>query len=322
MPTDLSIQLGSLQLRSPIIVGSSPLTLDEIQRIALVSNGVGAMVLPSFPTRSDGEPECSVTGDFDNYLRQIEKVSTQNPIPVFASFAGMAEPDCTDWPKRAESAGAAAIEISLHHHVTNETDPRRIEDSIVRLAETISHQIEVPLFLKLTPNFTSISELARRLNSHVQGLIMFGRSPVIDMELDSLQLSMRWGLTPPGSIVQTIEPLMRTRNEYPKMPLIACGGISTSMDLIKALICGASGAMVTSEIYRSGAAVICQLREGLARYMSDHGVGSISELHSLCPPLTEFRPQIETAVDFSEATSTDPATGSKVPGDRFGHPIV
>ena len=71
MTTDLSIQLGSLQLRSPIIVGSSPLTLDEIQRISLVSNGVGAMVLSSVAKEEEAA-----------YCRRQNNNFTENRQPI------------------------------------------------------------------------------------------------------------------------------------------------------------------------------------------------------------------------------------------------
>ncbi len=325
MSIDLSVQLGQLKLRSPIIIGSCPLNIDELQRISMISNGAGAIVLPSFIIEKNSKTESDIAKDFGDYLQQIEMVSSQSSIPVFASFHGTADEQWRDLPAQAAQAGAAAIEISLRNCHSDETSPRKIEDAIVKQIEEIDKQFEIPLFVKLTPNFTSISDLARRLRPFVEGLIMFGRAPVVDIELDSLRLSTQWGLTPAGSIVRSIEPLMRTRHEYPQMPLIACGGIGSSVDLIKALMCGAQGAMVTSALYRNGVSVIGLLKEGLKKYMSDHGVQTISQLHSLCPPIEEIQQQIESSIFESPVRRQEIAsTGDQQhpsTGDRFGHPV-
>lgn len=47
MTLDLSTNFGGLKLRSPIIVGSCPLTANTQNRIAMESAGAGAVVLPS-----------------------------------------------------------------------------------------------------------------------------------------------------------------------------------------------------------------------------------------------------------------------------------
>lgn len=47
MTIDLTTQFGNLNLKSPIVVGACPMTAHELTRIALMSSGAGAIVLPS-----------------------------------------------------------------------------------------------------------------------------------------------------------------------------------------------------------------------------------------------------------------------------------
>ena len=168
MSIDLTTQLGSLKLQSPIIVGSCPMTADEMQRIAMISNGAGALVLPSIGM---WEPN----GNMEKYVSQLHQVCENTSIPVFASMrVSVSSFNWFDLPEKFETAGAAAIEISLQHCPSTETNPRAIEDSLVDLIQKANRATSLPLFVKLTPNFTSISHLACRLKDNVQGLVMFG----------------------------------------------------------------------------------------------------------------------------------------------------
>lgn len=327
MDVDLKTKLGSLELRSPIIVGSCPITANDLQRISIVNSGAGAIVLPSiFAESKHAEPPHS-SGNFqsiEEHLQLVEHVAKLETIPVIASLNGNLRDKWEKLPSRLESAGAAAIELSLRLSGSTNKDPRDIEDQIVALTSSVSETIQVPLFLKLTRNVTNISHFAKRLSPHVQGLVLFGRSPVIDIELDSLKLSTSWGLTHSGSVVQSLESIMRTQEEFPQMPLAACGGIGTSGDLIKALIAGADAAMVTSALYRNGAGVIGTLKDGLAKFMSDHGVYTIPDLRSLCPRLSNVQSAIDTS-DYQSTVSHNIQTNSgslddQIQCDRFGHP--
>lgn len=321
MNIDLTTTIGNLKLRSPVIVGSCPMTTDEMQRISMISNGVGGIVLPSYQVCQGSSP--------DDYLEQIESITSQDGIPAFASVRTSIENK--DWyplVKRLESAGAAAIEISLLG-IDSSCDPKTSEDEIVDVAKHASSSVNIPLLLKLTPQFTNVTHLAERLQPYIQGLIMFGRAPVIDIELDSLSLSKRWGLTQSGGVINTLEPMMRARASQPNMPLIACGGIGTSEDLIKAIVAGANAVMVTSAIYRNGIASLGTMKNGLTKFMSDRGLENLEQLQSLCPSLPELGVD-QAPVDFSGNPSDLPAMNqpeanqqnpNQIKCDRYGHPV-
>jgi len=279
MSFDLTTQFGSLELKSPIIVGSCPMTAQELQRIAMVSNGAGAIAMPSLFEEHFSNTAARPEQNLDDYLRLVEQASQQLSIPVIASISGGSSTPWENVVAKIESAGAHAIEFSFRQSNPRVyRGPREIEDSIVESAKRINDLVSIPLIVKLTRNYTSIGDLGRQLNNYVQGLVLFGRAPVIDIELDSLKLSSSWGLTQPGSIVQSLESIMGVRANCPELPLAACGGIDTSIDLIKALLAGANAAMITSSIYRNGASAIGSMIEGLKCYMERHEMNSMAEL--------------------------------------------
>lgn len=316
MPVDLTTKLGTLELKSPIIVGSCPMTTDENLRIAMSDNRVGAIVLPSVAPASLAADE--------EYFQKVQRASASG-IPVFASLRVPITDDGSmfKFASKLESSGVSAIEISVQRTgICKNTDPRSIEDDLVGLIQKADECIDIPLFVKLTSNFTSISHLAKRLKPSAQGLIMFGKSPVVDIELDNIQLSNKWGLTQPGSVATSIESLMRTRIEYPNMSLIACGGIGSSTDMIKALMAGANAVMVTSAIYREGIAILGSMNEGLLKYMSDRGLENLPQLQALCPQFSEQDcPAAPEEGGIRRAdVGTDSPIENQIRCDRYGHP--
>ena len=124
--------------------------------------------------------------------------------------------------------------------------PREAEDAVVNLVSMIDKAITVPLFLKLGRDYTSLGHLAHRLLSGVDGLVLYGRSPDIDVCLDTVDLTSEWGLTEAGAISHSLGSITRIHCYCPAMPIAASGGIGSPSDVIKAILAGADVAMVTS----------------------------------------------------------------------------
>lgn len=346
MSIDLSTTYGRLKLTSPVIVGACPMTGDEQTRTALESAGAGAIVLPSLfqeqvilwnerngvaltdndqrvAKRSKRTHVDAFCEDADTYLSIVNRASVLSSIPIIASLNGECGGNWLDFAGELQEAGAAAIELNVHAAPPREfAGPRDVEDTIVDLVATIEKSITVPLFLKLGHDFTSLSHLAHRLLSGAEGLVLFGRSPDVDICLDTLQLKTDWQLTPSGSIANTLSSIMKIHSFCPAMPLAACGGIGSSNDVIKILLAGADVAMVTSAIYREGPTVVQKLIGGLSGFMDSHHWMTIQDLHNHRP--LEFNTEQER-LDYVKALSSRPGPGAlhgATPthtGDRWGH---
>ncbi len=326
MEIDLSTKLGNINLRSPIIVGSCPMTAFELQRIAMVSNGAGAIVLPSLleeQTASAMPSDQNCTTNVDSYLRLVEIAKKQTSIPVFASLSGSCSKAWGSIAKQIESAGADAIELSVRQPNPEQFfDSVAIENAILECAESIDASVAIPLLGKLTRSYTSVGHLAQQIQRCVQGLTLFGRARAVDIELDSLKMTSKWEMTEPGSIVQSLETIMRVRSLCPNLSIAASGGIWNSADLIKALLSGANAVMVTSAIYRDGATVIGSLIEGLIHYMELHDMNSLPELANQAPAIEDV---VYSDSEESEAITVSAShTGSQhdhlIECDRWGHP--
>lgn len=347
MSLDLTTNYGGLILPSPLVVGACPLTAQDPMRVAMATAGAGAIVLPSLfqeellrrnrragRLQSDGEtrqvdlaaydPFETRFTDAESYLRLVRHACSQSPIPIIASLNGAMVRPWIDFAAELQSAGASAIELSLHRNPPEHYESARaIEETIIDAVGQLSGAISVPLFVKLGHEFTSMGHLATQLLSGAQGLVLFGRTPQTDITLDDMEVKSQWRLTPPGSIVGALDLIMRVHAHCPAMPLAASGGISSPSDLIKTLLAGADVAMVTSAIYRESPDVIRTYLDGLRVFLSRHRIQSIAELRRQRPiefSSDEQRRAYKAALTTKLTAEQTQIAAASIRGDRFGHP--
>ncbi len=346
MSLDVRTNFGGLVLRSPIIVGACPLTASFQNRLALESAGAGAIVLPSLfeehlvawkrdngaeldrreqqrLSRIDGPSRAGLLADVDRYLETFAGARAGSDVPLLASLSG----DCaSDWGHLTDllqQAGAEAIEMNLHHRSrAGEYEPGDAEEAVVNLVKTLAGTLDIPLFLKLHREYTSVSYLARRLSSGVQGLVLYGRDPEIDISLHSFRLESAGRRYRPSSLSPVLRELLRVYGHCPAMPLTGCGGISTPEDVIKVLLAGADAAAVVSAIYREGPEVIANMVAGLRQFLNSHGLSSLEQLRARRP--LEFCSDRERVLEFDNRTSefasrNQPHDRLTVKADRWGH---
>jgi dihydroorotate dehydrogenase (fumarate) len=322
------------------------MTAEEMTRVAIESSGAGAIVLPSLfeeqvilwrektgHTLTDRErqllerskrvPMESSYGNAEAYLSMVNRASVHASIPIIASLNGESSGNWLDFAGELQEAGADAIELNVHHPPPREyAGPREAEDAVVDLVSTIDQAITIPLFLKLGRDYTSLSHLAHHLLSGVHGLVLYGRSPNVDICMDSFELKIEWALTDAGAISQSLASIMRIHCYCPAMPLAASGGIGSPSDVIRAILAGADVAMVTSALYREGPDVIRTFSDGLIAFMERHRMQSIADLQDKRPldfDSEQDRLNYISALS-SRLQSRDTSSGNHaIRGDRWGH---
>ncbi len=347
MSLDLRTNFGGLVLHSPIVVSACPLMAQDQMRLAVQTAGAGAIILPSLfeeqvllAHQRDGfclsadeqrlmqhvksmeiEPHCTSA---QQYLAMVNRASTQMSIPVIASLNGFATSSWIDFAGELEGAGADAVELCLQVSRDDFVQcPRNFEDAIVQTIQRTKRSITVPLFVKLQRQFTSLPNLAQRLLSGADGIVLFATPPRIDICLDRLTLKQRWNLSPGGSIIDSLETIMRVHRACPAMPIAACGGIADSIDLLRALLAGADVGMVASSVYRAGADSIRSMIDGLIVFMEKHGWQSTAEIYQRRPVLGDEDASRQGYLKSMSQPEFDQLAGGPeqllVRGDGYGH---
>ena len=126
----------------------------------------------------------------DAYLEQLRRIKARVSIPVIASIKGTNTEGWLNYARLLQRAGADAIELNFYHLAT---DPLDDAASVVGVPPRYRRGAEgsqspLPLAVKLSPFYSSLPNLAGRLDSiGAQGLVLFNRFYQGDIEPDELE---------------------------------------------------------------------------------------------------------------------------------------
>jgi dihydroorotate dehydrogenase (fumarate) len=295
-----------LELPSPLVASASPLsnTIAGIKQLA--DSGVGAIVLYSLfeeqlrrqaeqdaaradaGTESFAEslsyfPEVTGTnGGLHGYLSLLERAVAAVDIPVIASLNGATAGGWTDYAAALEQAGAAAIELNIYHPLGNPLLPGRdVEQRYIDILMSVKAVVSVPVAVKLHPYFSSMAEMARRLDTAgADGLVLFNRflQPDIDPETLTVTTGFCLSSTAEARLPRAWIALLAGRV---RASLAATTGVDSAADVARYLLAGADVVMSASALIRHGPAHARALLDGLSRWMERKGFAQLADVRGL-----------------------------------------
>jgi len=300
---DLSTTYLGLQLRSPLVASSGPLTARIDSLRALEQAGVAAVVLPSLfeeqiehediqaarlgDLGSDSNPEATSyfpdLADYesvvDRYLRHVEEAKKALSIPVVASLNGETAGGWVRYARQLELAGADAIELNLYGIAADlDVTGREVEEDQVELVALIKASLSIPLAVKIGPHYSALGNQATRIiDAGADGLVLFNRfyQPDIDpktrkvaptLELSSsseLRLPLRWTAILSGRV---------------EASLAVTTGVHTGADVARCLLAGADVAMMTSALLVNGPGHVAAVERELVEWAAESGFESVTQL--------------------------------------------
>lgn len=300
---DLTTKYLGLTLKNPFVAASSPLT-DKLDKVkAMEEAGVAAIVLPSLfeeqiineswklhndltrGTESFAEALSYLpdTGRYsigpEKYLEKLSKTKQTVNIPVFGSLNGISTGGWIEYAKNIEDAGADGLEINLYDIVTDpETTSAQLENAHIELVRDICDKVKIPVAVKLSPFYTSLPNFTLRLSkAGVTGLVLFNRFYQPDFDLDELKVVPNLVLSNSNEMRL---PLRWIAILYRRIPVDfgLTSGVHTAMDLIKAIMAGASVTMVTSELLLHGVDRISEILADVQTWMEENEYESVTQM--------------------------------------------
>jgi len=300
---DLSVPYMGLALKNPLVASSSPLTEspDSIRRME--DMGIAAVVLPSlfeeqltiesaaldedlwrgaeeFAEATTYLPDLSRynTGP-DGYLELVRRAKHAVAIPVIASLNGVTPSGWVRYAKHIEQAGADAIELNLY---TLETDPLRsgeeIEGSYCDLVGQVKTSVRIPVAVKLSPNFSSIANMAKRLDrSGADALVLFNRFYQPEFDIEALEVVPALHLSQPHELLPRLH-WTAILHGHVKASLAVTGGVHSAVDVLKCMMAGANVAMMTSALLENGVRFAHRVLGDMDRWMEEHEYSSVKQM--------------------------------------------
>ncbi|WP_321393682.1 dihydroorotate dehydrogenase-like protein [uncultured Desulfuromusa sp.] len=316
---NLSTKFMGLNLKTPIIAGSSGLSssVDGIKK--LEEGGAGAIVLKSifeeeiFHELNDmmkDVPETSrymerfdyhdlvIKGEnLAKYTTLIREAKKAVAVPIVASVNCSFSYEWVDHAKRLESAGADALELNMFFMPTDQKrSAEEVERAYFNVVEKIVKEVSIPIALKISHYFTCLGQTIQKLSKQgISGLVLFNRFYSPDFDIEELKVTQTNVFSSPGDLAMSLRWIAMMSQKV-DCDLAASTGIHDGEAVIKQLLAGAQAVQVVSALYKNGPTCIQTMLDKLEDWMIRH--------------------EYETLEDFrgkmSQDKSTDPAIYERV----------
>jgi dihydroorotate dehydrogenase (fumarate) len=300
---DLSTTYLGLKLKNPLVASASPLCEDLANIRRMEDAGASAVVLQSlFEEQLELEsdnldrflieasersaesvthfPELSsrVRGP-DEYLEHVRACKKAVRIPVIGSLNGSTKGGWLSYARQIQQAGADALELNIYSiPVDPDVTGEQVERSYIEITQAIKAEVHIPVAVKLCPYFSSMANMARRLDgAGANGLVLFNRFYQPDYDLEALEVVPNLILSSSHELLLRLHWIAVLYGSV-KADLALTGGIHTATDVVKAMMAGAKVAMMTSALLKRGINYLDTLATELLIWMSEHEYDSVKQM--------------------------------------------
>ncbi len=181
-----------------------------------------------------------------------------------------------------EAAPVDAYEINIScpnvdaGGMTIGTDPKSVEE-VVSLCRKATKR---PLIVKLTPNVTDITEIAKAAESGGADSLSLINT-LLGMAIDPIRRRPQLarivgGLSGPAVKPVALRMVWQVHNAVP-LPILGMGGISSGLDAIEFMLAGATAVAVGTANFVSPTATI-EVIDGIIDYCENYGVKDVNDL--------------------------------------------
>lgn len=300
---DLSVEYLGLKLKNPIIVSSSTLVQHTEGIVDAAKAGASAVVMRSLfeeiiKEETGHEQESmwsSHPEEYDylmselkmqygtrTYLDTVQAAKAAVDIPIIASINCRTHKYWVDYVKQIESAGADAIELNLSlMPIDPGLSPLDIEEEFIAIVAAAREAVDIPLAVKIGPNFTSLSRFSNQLcGAGASALVLFNRFYQFDIDIHKKEIKGANWYSSPREMNHSLRWVAALYNRV-NCDLAGNTGIHDGTGLIKQLLAGAKVVEVASTLYLNGFGQIQKMLDELEQWMKENHYGSLSEFRGM-----------------------------------------
>jgi len=297
----LTVSLAGLKLANPTMLASGILGYSAETLENIVEGGAGAVVTKSvglkprvgYANPTVVQADCGLInamglpnpgiGEFVKEIRQIKKVLN---VPLIVSVYGFSEEEYASVSKEAVDAGADALELNVSCPHVKETGSEIGQNPAVlsRIVKIVKATVKKPVFVKLSPNVTSITEIAEaaaKAGADALTAINTVKAMAIDVEVAMPILSNKTGGLSGPAIKPVAVRCIYEIYESVKVPIIGCGGVANWRDAVEFILAGATAVQIGTAIATEGAGVFAEVARGIDAYLKKKGFRSVNEIVGL-----------------------------------------
>lgn len=298
---NMSINLGGLELKNPVMPASGTFDLDEATQLPYDTKKLGAIVTKSISLKRNlGNPPpriCESTaglinavglpsGGIEHFIKRKLPILRKANSKIIVSLADFNIKNFILLAKRIEKikeVDALELDFACPHtdksYGTIAKDEFLIEQTVTQVKEVSTK----PIIAKLSANVTDITKIARAAQKggvDILSLINTVSAMAIDIRTKKPVLGNKVGGLSGPAIKPIALKMVWDVAHAVDLPIIGIGGISNSEDAIEFLLAGASAVGVGTAALINPL-VMLEIIQGIEDYLRQQGYRSIQEIVGL-----------------------------------------
>jgi len=294
---DLSVQLGPLRLKNPVLAASGTYGYGEEYAQFVDPEALGAIVVKGIslhprpgnpPPRLVETPAGLINAiglenvGLENFIKQKLPYLRNRQVPVIVNIFGNFLEEYAELGSRLDAVdGIAALEINISCPNVKQggmvfgTEPAMAASVVRAVRQTTS----LPLITKLTPNVGRIGDIAKAVEEAGTDIISCINT-VAAMAVDVFSRRPKLANVVGGLSGPAIKPIaLRCTYEVlqaVKCPVIGIGGITNALDALEFLLIGVGAVQVGTANFVRPAAIL-EIIRGIERFLEVEGLARLED---------------------------------------------
>lgn len=296
--TDMRVSIAGVEFKNPILVASGTFGFGhEYGKFYDLSELGGICVKGTTLQKRDGNPAPRIAETPSGILNSV---GLQNPgvdafcaeempflkrfdTKIVANISGNTLEEYSELAEKVAAAGVDMIEVNIScpnvkagglAFGTSCTSAAAATEAVK------NHAGSVPVMVKLSPNVTDITEIARAVEAAGADALSLINT-LLGMRIDlktrrPILKNNTGGLSGPAVLPVAVRMVWQVANAV-KLPLLGMGGVASGADAAELMLAGASAVAVGTALFNDPYAPI-RVRDELAEYCENAGVARVSEL--------------------------------------------
>ncbi len=295
---DLSVTLAGMTMKNPVVVASGTFGFGrEYSQFYDLGElgGICAKGLTLHPREGNPAPRIAETPmgilnsvglqnpGVDAFVKEELPFLRQYDTRVIANISGNTPEEYGVMCGKLAEAGVDMIEVNIScpnvkaGGLAYGTRPE-LAAEVTEVAK--AHAGDVPVMVKLSPNVTDITEIARAAEgagADALSLINTIRGMRIDVNTRRPILKMNTGGLSGPAVLPVAVRMVWEVSQAVNIPILGMGGVSGSGDAAQLMLAGASAVAVGTALFADPYAPL-KVRDGLAALAADQGLSGVREL--------------------------------------------
>lgn len=291
------VSIAGIELKNPVMTASGTFgsgmeygQFVDLNRLgAVVTKGVASVPWPGNPTPRVTETPSGMLNAIglqnpgvDVFIKRDLAFLKDYEVPVIVNVCGKTVEDYLTVVERLADTDVAMLEINVSCPNVKEGAIAfgQKADALYNITEQIKKKAKQPVIMKLSPNVTDITEMAKAAEAAGADAISLINT-ITGMKIDVARrkfvlANQTGGLSGPAIRPVAVRMVYQCANAV-SIPIIGMGGIATAEDALEFIMAGATAVSVGAVNFSNPYATV-EVIEGIEKYLKDTNTESVQEL--------------------------------------------